>query len=138
MKKGRTYISFNGNKNIEELKYNLLQYKDSLEDLNIELAFYNFLLGASIFKPRIINLFEMLEKFKIETKEIIKMSEDLQNKISSHINQIENKIECEDLACENFFIEEYEELEHNIYNFFSKSKAFKSSLFQYLLGVIKN
>jgi hypothetical protein len=50
MKTKNNYKSFNEKKSIEELKYNMLQYKTKIEEVIIEYTFYKNLIGASIYK----------------------------------------------------------------------------------------
>jgi hypothetical protein len=60
------FKSFNEKKSIEELKYNMLQFKTKIEEELIEYKFYENLIEASIYKTNAINLFENLELFKKE------------------------------------------------------------------------
>ena len=87
------YQSFNADKTIEELQYNLLQYKRTLESYIIEYSFFKYLLKSSIFKPNAINLFESLEQFKKDIMNLETATTDLITKINSNRNQITKKIE---------------------------------------------
>jgi hypothetical protein len=49
------YKSFNSDKAIEKLQYNLLQKRETLRNLIIEQTFYKNLLNAQIYKPQKIN-----------------------------------------------------------------------------------
>ena len=138
MERINNYKSFNENKSVEELKYNMLQFKTRLEEIIIENNFYNHLLQASIYKENTINLFEKIAKFKGSLDKNEKEILELLTEINSHSNSITNKIECDDLFCDNFFIKTHDDLEVKIYNFFMKSTAFKIQLFQYLESVLKN
>ena len=118
--------------------YNMLQYKARLQGIKIEQEFFKFLVEASIFRPKIINLFERLEQYKSGIHQTGKKTINLLNEVDSHINKITNKIECDNLACDDFFIKIHEALEHNIFNFFVESEGSKVEIFQYLQSVIKN
>ena len=131
------FRSFNENKSIEELKYNMLQFKIRLKELIIEYKFYKNLLEASIYKSNTINLFENLEKFKKDVSIAEKEALELLKEINSHSNSITHKIECEDLVCDNFFIRNHDELEEKIHNLFIKSMNLKFKWFQYLESVLK-
>ena len=130
------YKSFNNDKTIEELQYHMLQYKTRLQNVKAEQEFYSVLINAPIFKPYVINLFERLEQFKMGIKKTEKVASDLLNEVSSHTNKISNKIECEDVACDSFFIKTHEVLERKIYDFLTKTTASKSQLFQYIQSVL--
>ena len=132
------YQSFNADKTIEELQYNLLQYKRTLESYIIEYSFFKYLLKSSIFKYNVINLFESLEQFKKDIMNLETATTELITKINSNRNQITKKIECDDLICDNYFIKEYDDLEKKIYDFLIIYSDFKSQMFQYLQSVIKH
>jgi hypothetical protein len=137
MKKRTNYNSFNENKSIEELLHNMLQFKKRLEEVIIEYKFYKNLLEASIYKLNAINLFERLEEFKKDINTTEKEALELLQEIKSYSNLITNKIECEDLVCDNFFIKIHDELENKIYELFIKNTNLKLKCFQYLESVLK-
>ena len=130
------YKSFNSNKSIEELQYNIIRDIQKLENLNLELEFYKSLIDKPIFKPHVMNLYESLVSFKNEIKGINKNRIGLLNEIYSHRNKIRNKIECEDLVCDNFFIRKHDDIELKAFNFYNKVSDFKSKWFQYIQSVI--
>ena len=132
----QSYKSFADDKSIEELQYHILTDISSLENLGFELQFYKSLLDKPIFKPQVINLYENLVKFKNEIQALNENSMDLLHELSSYANQIANKIECEDIACDHFFIKEYNAVKHKVFNFNEKIFIFKFRLFQYLDSVI--
>ncbi|MBJ6367497.1 hypothetical protein [Snuella sedimenti] len=134
----QVYRSFNADKPIEELQYIMEAYQIELRNLKSELQFYKFLVEAAIFKPHVINLFEMLEQFKSKLKKMEVNRMGLLNKIGAHSNQIANKIECEDVACDAFFIKKHDTLEHEVHNFNQQVSNFKLNMYQYIQGVVKN
>ncbi len=132
-----SYKSFNANKSIEELQYNMLQFKIRIEELIIEYKFYKTLFKASIYKSNAINVFENFEQFKRNIYSAEKEAKELVPVINLHSNSITNKIECEDLFCDNFFIKNHDELEERIHQFFNNSTSFKTQMLQYLESVLK-
>ncbi|KGL62506.1 hypothetical protein [Polaribacter sp. Hel1_85] len=136
METENTYKSFNDNKSIEELKYNMLQFKIRLEEEIYENKFYKTLLEASIYKSNTRNLFENIEKFKQEIDTIENEALELLKEINSHSNSITHKIECDDLSCDNFFIESHNALEEKSYKFFIKCSGLKIQLFEYIESVL--
>ena len=132
------YRSFNSNKSIEELQYNVSRHKTTIENLKFELHFYKFLLSKAIFKPHVINLYERLTKFKNEIMAMNEIGINLINELNSHAHLIRNKIECEDLACDNFFIKNHDDLELKVFSFNTEISNFKFRLFQYMESVINN
>ena len=136
METENTYKNFNENKSIEELQYNMFQNKMRLEVLKTDNQFYKYLLKASIYKPHSINLFEKLQHYKNNINKIEKKTLNLLEEVNSQINHISNKIECEDLVYDTFFITNYELLERKIQLFFIKSNNDKLQMFEYLHSVI--
>lgn len=138
METKNTYKSFNEDKTVEELQYNMLQHKLKLLSLETELNFYVFIIKTSIFKPNIINLFERLEQFKTQITQLKKTTNDLLYDVNLHIKSINNKIECEDLICDKFFIKAHNEIEERIHFNFKEITSLKTQMFEYLQSVIQN
>jgi len=132
----QVYKSFNSNKSIEELQYNVSREISKLENLNLELEFYLLLIEKPIFKNHVMNLFETLNNLKSELKIFNTHRINLLNDLQTHYNQIINKIECDDIACDNFFINEHDDIELKIFNFNNNLLDFKFKLLQYLHNVI--
>lgn len=135
MKAEHIFISYNSNKSIEELRYNLSNHVTILEDLKLDLDFYLALFERPIFEPQIMNLYENLVLLKKEITHINEKRMILLNKLQTETNKISNKIECDDLACDNYFISEYDALEQEIFNYRNVVSNFKFRLFQYMQSV---
>jgi hypothetical protein len=131
------YISFNNDKNIDELLYNTDQFKLRLKGLETELKFYKFLIEANIFKSNVMNLFERLTIFDKKIDSYLNTIENQLDDLTNHSNQIANKIECDNLDCDVFFIEKQDNLELRTYNLIFELFEFKSQLVQYLQSTIK-
>lgn len=132
------YRSFNGSKTIEELQYNISKAISKLENLELELEFYNVLLEKPIYKSHMLNLFERLSGFQKEVKTLDKKREDLLQDLHSHSNLIKNKLECQDMACDSFFIKAQDTMEMRVVNFQNSLSDFKFKLFPYLKSVLIN
>ena len=132
----KTYISFNANKTIQELQYNMFRHIEKLEGFMLEHSFYTYLLGEPIYKPDIINLNESLEKLKKRIDTMHKKSAYLIKESNLHIDRIYQKMECDDLKCDNFFIENHNRLECKIRGLVVEYSAIKSQMFSYLQEVI--
>lgn len=130
------YKNFNEDKSIEELQYHMLLNKVRLNELKTDFNFYTDLLEASIYKPNIINLFEKLQYFKNNIDIIKKGASNLLIEVQSQINHISKKIECEDVACDAFFITNYELLQRKTLEFLTKVYNDKRQMFEYLRSVI--
>ena len=129
---------FNENKSIEEMEFNISKYVTSLENFKFELHFYKVLLNKPIFKPQVMNLYETFAKFKNEINSLNKNTKELLNELNSHAHHIRNKIECDNIACDSFFISEQDNLDAKVFKFNIKIFNFKFRLFQYIESVIIN
>ena len=136
MKTKNEYKSFNTDKSIEELKYNLLQQRETFGNLIIEQEFYKKLLNAPIYQSEKLNVFEKLEGFKNELKKTAETNKLLLNEIGVQLFQIDKKVECDDLFCDNFFIKEIDTLELKIHNFLIKITALKLQMIEYFQDVM--
>lgn len=136
MKTKNEYKSFNTDKSIKELKYNLLQQRETFGNLIIEQEFYKKLLNAPIYQYEKLNVFEKLEGFKNELKQTAETNKLLLNEIGVQLFQIDKKVECDDLFCDNFFIKEIDTLELKIHNFLIKITALKLQMIEYFQDVM--
>lgn len=132
------YNSFNIDKGIDELLFNINQYEIKLKILKNELQFLKFLIEANIFKPEVINLFETLNIYDKKINISIIEIEELLSEIITHKNIILNKIECDNLECDAFFIKTQDNIEFKIYHFIANTNDLKLQVFQYLKSTIKN
>ncbi|HLV38540.1 hypothetical protein, partial [Xanthomarina sp.] len=117
MKTQQEYKTFNNEKTIAELQYNMQRFGANLQFLKKDLDFLGYLVNSTIYKVNMMDLFENLERFK---KEILKTSNKCDLLIieaNFQANQITQKIECDELACDNYFISTQNNLEKNIYDF---------------------
>ncbi|QFZ53675.1 hypothetical protein FEZ18_02080 [Oceanihabitans sp. IOP_32] len=138
MKSKLTYKSFNSTKSIEALKYATSLDIVNLENIKIDLDFYKTLLKKSIYKPQVLDLYERLVIFKREIATLDTTCTALLSALQQHANQISNKIECDDVACDNFFIQEHDALELQVFNFKTEIANFKFRFFQYIESVVMN
>ena len=136
MKTKNEYKSFNTDKSIEELKYNLLQQRETFGNLIIEQEFYKKLLNAPIYQSEKLNVFEKLEGFKNELKQTAETNKLLLNEIGVQLFQIDKKVECDDLFCDNFFIKEIDTLELKTHDFLIKITALKLQMIEYFQDVM--
>ncbi|MGY8909677.1 MAG: hypothetical protein ACKVIG_07440 [Flavobacteriales bacterium] len=136
MKTKNEYKSFNTDKSIEELKYNLLQQRETFGNLIIEQEFYKKLLNAPIYQSEKLNVFEKLEGFKNELKQTAETNKLLLNEIGVQLFQIDKKVECDDLFCDNFFIKEIDTLDLKIHDFLIKITALKLQMIEYFQDVM--
>lgn len=132
------YRSFNANKTIEELQYNISKAISKLENLELDLEFYDILLEKPIYKSHMLNLYERLSGFQKEVQKLEKKRSALLQDLYSHSNLIKNKLECQDMACDSFFIKSQDTMEMRYVNYQNSLSDFKFKLFPYLKSVLMN
>lgn len=132
------YKSFNSNKSLNELLYKMKAEALRLNDLKFELQFYITLLYKPIFKTRTANLYEILARYKYDIGILQERRVKLQSHVNEYINQINNKIENEITTFDDYFINNYDDLEHEIFNFHNKVSNFKFGFFEYIQNVSLN
>jgi hypothetical protein len=130
------YKSFNSNKSLEELLYCISNDSQRLTELKIELQFYATLIDKPIFIKNVMNLFEKLSELKNRIIQLEKTRIKVLIKIKSHINLISNKIACQDTVYDTFFMDAYNQLEKEIFNFDNEIFNFKRRYYEYIEGVI--
>jgi hypothetical protein len=135
MQTDKPFINFNTNKTIQELQDNMFSHIEKLEGYMLENSFYEFLLGEPMYKPNKMNLIESFEELIKKIGIVNKKSEHLISEVNLHVNQIYKKIECEDLYCDNFFIENHNRLECKIKALDLEYAAIKTQMFSYLKKV---
>ncbi|MCX7546709.1 hypothetical protein OS188_01945 [Xanthomarina sp. F1114] len=137
MQTHQEYKSFNTEKSIDELQYNMRCYVEDLRSLKEELGFMSFLVNSNIYKSNMMDLFENLERHKKSINQYNNKCELLIIEANLQANQITQKIECDELACDNYFIDAQNNLEKDIHDFIIQSGILKSEIFNYLQSVIK-
>lgn len=130
------FKSFYRDKSAEELQYDAQNWKKQLEVLNYEFIFLNGLIRANIYEPDSRNLFERLESFKRNLKSQDKKRLKLLDEVDHHLNQLDKKIECDDLSCDNFFITAHQKMAKKIMTFLEEFNREKIHLFEYIISVI--
>ena len=120
----------------EELLYFTHQWQVELEFLEHELLFYKHLLNSNIYKKNTMNLFENLQLYKKEGDNYNKERLEILDKVHTYKKQILNRIACDDLSCDSFYLQLHEKMTYDVEVFLEESKNFKFHLFEYIQSVI--
>ena len=127
---------FYNDKSIDELRFNLTFYKSRLEILKEELEFFKHLMRAQIYDKKVPHLLETFEFFKKRMDAMIKLHSKLLNEIDRQYNEVQLKLECDELSCDDYFVRSNYELELDVVNFLMKTAKLKSEMIEYLKGII--
>lgn len=125
-----------GDKSIEELQFSLSFYKSRLDLLKKELDFFRHVLDSNIFHPKTPNLFERIAHFKKEIDINLKTTAQLSSEIERQYNDVQLKLECDELSCDAYFVSRNDEIELNVVNFLTQTAQLKSDMMEYLKGLI--
>lgn len=132
------YQSFNSNKSLKELLYAMNTNALRLHDLKFEFQFFIALLYKPIFKPRIANLYEALARYKYNLGILEEKRLKLENNVHGLLGQINNGMESKVTAFDDEFVNNYDSLEIETFNFYLKVSDFKLGFFEYIQSVSLN
>jgi hypothetical protein len=130
------YKSFSRDISNEELLLITHKWKVELEFLEHELHFLKHLLNSSIYEKDTMNLFETLQLYIEEIDNHDKERLILFDKILFYHNQLINKIECDNVSYDRFYLQLHAKMTHNYDAFLKETKSLKLELFEYLQSVI--
>ncbi|RPD98747.1 hypothetical protein EGM88_06035 [Aureibaculum marinum] len=132
------YKAFSNDKSVDELHYNTEQWTSELEFVIFELPFLKRLVKYYPYMNSIPNLFENIQSFTKKLDEFENEQPKLIKEIRNHNNQLEGKLECNDLSCDAFYLNEYNQLAENIFNYLQEYKNLKIDIYKFMHGVIAN
>ena len=111
----------------------LKRWDEELKIIDVEMFFYNDFLQASC---------NIVKSSENERKEILatiaefqKSNEEFKHEFQEFSNELEGIVECDDLQCETYYVNNHTEFKESIENHFSVYKTFKSRIFAYLQTV---
>lgn len=130
------YKKFYSDKSIDELQFSLLFYKSRLELLSKEFEFFSHLMNSNIFNSTTPNLFKKFERFQKEIDNKKELIFKFLSEIGLQYNEVEFKLECDILSCDDYFLRRNYELELNVVDFLSKTSELQSEMMGFMKGHI--
>lgn len=130
------YKSFSRDISNEELLLITHKWKVELEFLEHELRFLKHLLNSSIYEKDTMNLFETLQLFKEDIDNHDKERLILFDKINFYHNQLINKIECDNVSYDRFYLQLHAKMTYHLDEFLKETKVLKLELFEYIQSVV--
>lgn len=131
-----TYKNFSREISNEELLLITHKWKVEFEFLEHELRFLKHLLNSSIYEKDTMNLFETLQLFKEEIDNHEKQRLILLDKISFYHNQLINKIDCDNVSYDRFYLQLHAKMTYHVDEFLKETKSLKLELFEYIQSVV--
>lgn len=125
-------------KKVEELHWEIQQWKSHFQFLDDELLFIKRLLDSYVFQPNTPNLFERLQDYKTRIKSIETTKKKIRELISQHENTLGGMLECKDSSCDLVYYRKHDKLQIKIDGCLSQFQELKSEIFNYAGGILKN
>jgi len=118
-------------KSIEGLQLETTQWEVLLQTCTQEIHFLEQFLSADIFQSETPDLFEFLNHFSEELKDLKFEKKDLQTAILHHKNDLNGMRECEDISCDIFYHSQHQNLLKNIQENLSKFQDLKLRIYKF-------
>lgn len=124
-------------KKVEELHWEIQQWKSHFQFLDDELTFIARLLGSYVFQPNTPNLFERLQDYNTRIKKVGTTKKEVRDHISKHENTLGGMLECTDSACDLSYYRKHDKLQIKVDTCLSEFQELKSEIFNYAGGILK-
>lgn len=119
---------YSGIETIEELQLERESWMAQLAHLTWDIHFFRKFLKAPIFRP-VPNLFEKISKFSKELNTCKEELQELNQDLQHHRFDLEKMLECDDVSCDNFYLEQHKKIEKRVQNFSNHMRNLQSQIF---------
>lgn len=103
-----------------------------------EIQFIYRLLKANIYKENTPNLFERLQEFTHEIKTKSREIKSLKKELIGYEDTIRGILECQDLSCDIYYLENHKALKERFEQFYIAMNAYKTKVLDYTGSVFLN
>lgn len=124
-------------KKVEELHWEIQQWKSNFQFMADELIFIVRLLDSYIFEPNTPNLFERLQEYNTRIKSVQEMNKKVRDDISQHENTLGGMLDCTHGSCDLSYYRRHDALQTKVANCFEDFQKLKSEIFNYAGGILK-
>ncbi len=124
-------------KKVEELHWEIQQWKSQFQFMEDELLFVVRLLDSYVFEPTTPNLFERLQEYHIHIKSVQKIIKTVRDTISQHENTLGGMLECTDSSCDLNYYRKHAALKTIVGECFKDFQKLKSEILNYAGSVLK-
>lgn len=124
-------------KKVEELHWEIQQWKSSFQFMEDEIIFIMRLLDSYIFQPNTRNLFERLQDYKVRLKKVKATKKDIQSQISKHENTLGGMLECSNGTDDLTYYQVHDALKSKVDTSYNEFQKLKSEIFNYAGGILK-
>lgn len=127
-----------GNEDIQKLNMctDINKWKSEVTFIKIENEFYNRLFLSKLIDKTEINR-QDLYFLQQELENLNNKNEEFLERLHAFINQLDGYNECEDLQCENFYLNEIQKFKIQIENYFFENRNLKTLVYSYINNGLK-
>tara|TARA_R110000765_G_C18839260_1_gene597769 strand:+ start:395 stop:823 length:429 start_codon:yes stop_codon:yes gene_type:complete len=130
-------IKIEQKKKLEDLHWQIQQWKSNLRFMDDEIIFINRLLDSYAFQPNTPNLFERIQDFKTRLKHVTIEKKEVLKQISKHENDLGGMLECTDIQCDLGYYRKQDKLQAEVDLCLENFRQLKSEIFNYAGGILK-
>lgn len=124
-------------KNIDDLKADILRWNRTFLELTEEISFFKTLLSSDVFENKMPNLYENLQEYYSHINNLKEEKIELQEAIHNHKNDLEGMMECEDVSCDTFYYTQHHNLMKRIEKHLTQFKDLKLNLLRFATPLLK-
>ena len=125
-------------KKLEDLHWQIQQWKSNFQFMEDEILFINQLLDSYAFQPNTPNLFERIQDFKHRIKKITKANQEVHSSIVNHENNLGGILERADAKFDSSYYQKQDKLQAEVNFCLDNFRQLKSEIFNYAGGILKN
>lgn len=114
----------------------LNKWKGEVTFINIENQFYNKLFVSQLIEKSEINRQDLCF-LQQELDSLDMKNDDFLERLRAFINELEGFQECDDLQCENFYLNEHQKFKIEIENYFFQNRNLKTLIYSYIENGLK-
>lgn len=124
------YIRKSANeRSIEELQNETLKWNELIHFCTDEMSFLKQFLSSDVFKANLTDFYEKLNSYAIELEDLQSDKIGVQLSLKHHKNDLNGMLECEDINCDMFYLNQHQDLHNKLKSLLSNFKDIKIWVF---------
>lgn len=124
-------------KSIEELQKETVEWDKLIQVCTDEMLFLKQFLSSDVFEKNPTDFYEKLNTFAIELEELKANKIDIQSALRNHKNDLNGMLECEDISCDMFYINQHQKTNSRIEELLAKFQKLKINIFHFTTPQLK-
>lgn len=120
---------------IEELQQEREAWITKMAHLTWDIQFFRKFLKSVQFRP-VPNLYEKISEFLNELNSCRGDLQELNQDIQNHRFDLEGMLECDDVSCDNFYLEQHRKLENKVRSFINHMRNLQTQIVSYTADLL--